>query len=444
MAAADPRVTLLADPPSIPAIAGAARVLVNTVQGGSGVNLKSVEMLFSAAHLVSTPAGVQGLPDEAAACFAVHADAPAFARAVAQALASAGLPAADAAARAQARAPFAPAGAVRVLAESLRPLLRKAAGMSAPIARRPVLGVDFHVWDGIFQGSRSHLIGLYRAAIVMAPEIDFVFFLGQPDRLAQAHAEFTAPHVRLVEMPHRPAPWRLGWQLPRLQRQHRLDLLHMQYRLPFVPAGPCACTIHDVLYETHPQFFSRSFVWQSRLTGRSAARRSALLFTVSEYSRDQISRLYGVPRAAIGITKNGVDFQRFQPGAAGAEAVRALGLEPGNYLLTLGRLEPRKNHVTLLRAYARLGPDAPPLVIVGQRDFSYEAVFEEMAQLQLGARVRLLDRVDDVALPAVLRHAQAVCVPGLCRRLRHARGRGHGQRRAGHHLQHQFTARGGR
>ena len=289
--------------------------------------------------------------------------------------------------------------------------------VNVPAARRPRLGVDFHVWDGIFQGSRSHLIGLYRAAIVQAPEIDFLFFLGQPESLARAHAEFTVPNVRLVAMPHRPAPWRLAWQLPRLQRRHRLDLLHMQYRLPLrvplMPSGPCACTIHDVLYETHPQFFSRSFVWQSRLTGRSAARRAALLFTVSEYSREQIVRLYGVPRQAVAITSNGVDFERFHAGAAGVEVVRALGLEPGRYLLTLGRLEPRKNHVTLLRAYAGLGADAPPLVIVGQRDFSYAAVFDEIQRLQLGARVRLLDRVDDEALPAVLRHARLFVYPAF-------------------------------
>lgn len=287
----------------------------------------------------------------------------------------------------------------------------------AVAARRPRLGVDFHVWDGIFQGSRSHLLGLYRAAITQAPEIDFIFFLGQPETLASAHAEFTAPNVRLVAMPHRPAPWRLAWQLPQLQRQHRLDLLHMQYRLPFalpfVPAAPCACTIHDVLYETHPQHFSRSFVWQSRLTGRSAARRAALLFTVSAYSCDQIVRLYGVPQDAVAITSNGVDFERFKPGDAGAEAVRALGLEPGNYLLTLGRLEPRKNHVTLLRAYAGLGADAPPLVIVGQRDFSYGAVFDEIQRLQLGSRVRLLERVGDEALPAVLRHARLFVYPAF-------------------------------
>ena len=79
---------------------------------------------------------------------------------------------------------------------------------------RPVLGVDFHVWDGIFQGSRSHVLGLYRAAIPMAPDINFVFFLDDPDSLRQAHPEFAAPHVKLVRMPHRPGAWRLACQLP--------------------------------------------------------------------------------------------------------------------------------------------------------------------------------------------------------------------------------------
>ena len=131
LAAADARVTLLSDPPSIPAIAGAARVLVNPVQAGSGVNLKSVEMLFSAAHLVSTPAGVQGMPRDAVACFAVRSDAQAFALAIQQALAPAPCCAeantvAQAEAKARrvaARAPYAPAGAVKVLEDSLRPLL---------------------------------------------------------------------------------------------------------------------------------------------------------------------------------------------------------------------------------------------------------------------------------------------------------------------------------
>ena len=119
LAASDARITLLADPPDMPALVGAARVLVNPVQTGSGVNLKSVEMLFSSASLVSTPAGVQGLPAAAAACFDVQASPAGFAQAL-QAALQAGPPDAVAlAARRSARAPFDAAASAAVLGQAL-------------------------------------------------------------------------------------------------------------------------------------------------------------------------------------------------------------------------------------------------------------------------------------------------------------------------------------
>lgn len=279
--------------------------------------------------------------------------------------------------------------------------------------RRPVLGVDFHVWDGIFQGSRSHLLGLYRAAIRQAPDIDFVFFLDGVDSLRSSFAEFASPNVRLVRMRHAHPLWRLGAQLPWLQVRHRIQLLHMQYRLPFVRFGPCACTIHDLLFETHPEFFPASFVLQSKVTFRSAALRARVLFAVSHFSRAEIERLYGVPAGRTVVVYNGVDRARFSPGSDGLSHVVDLGLEPGGYLLTVGRLEPRKNHLTLVEAYARLPATTPPLVIVGQRDFGFDGVFEAIRRLGLGQRVKVLERVGDDALPAVLRHASIFVYPAF-------------------------------
>ena len=136
---------------------------------------------------------------------------------------------------------------------------------------RPLVGVDFHTFDGIFQGSRSHVLGLFKEAVCMAPEMDFVLFLDNPARLLTEHPEFDLPNVRTVRMPHRPGLVRLGLQLPWLQLREKLDLLHTQYRLPFVPLGPCACTIHDVLFESHPEYFPKTFTLQSKLTFRLAA-----------------------------------------------------------------------------------------------------------------------------------------------------------------------------
>lgn len=278
---------------------------------------------------------------------------------------------------------------------------------------RPTLGVDFHVWDGIFQGSRSHLLGIYTEAIRQAPEIDFIFFLDGVESLREAHEEFRRPNVRLVHMPHRSAPVRLLAQLPWLQWRHGIDLLHMQYRLPFIRVGPCACTVHDLLFETHPQFFPKGFVRQSRITYRIAVRNAALLFAVSQFSKGELTRLYGVDADRIAVTYNGVDRSRFYPGPGGEDVVAALGLEPGNYLLTVGRLEPRKNHTTLVKAYAGLGPSAPRLVIVGQRDFHFDGVLQTIRDLGLSDRVLLLENVRDEVLPAVMRHAMVFVYPAF-------------------------------
>jgi glycosyltransferase involved in cell wall biosynthesis len=278
---------------------------------------------------------------------------------------------------------------------------------------RPRVGVDFHTFDGIYQGSRSHILGLYQEAIVLAPEIDFVFLLGNPDRLRHEHAAFAGRNVHLVATPHASGLARLGWQLAGHQRRQRLDLLHLQYRLPFVPLGACACTIHDTLFETHPEFFTPSFVRMSRLTSRWAVRRAALLFTVSEFSRGEITRLYGIEAARIAVTTNGVDTTRFYPGAEGIGYVRAEGLEPGGYLCTVGRLEPRKNHVNLLRAYALLPAPKPPLVIVGQSDFQSDAIFATVKVLGLQRQVRFMDNVPDHGLPALLRHAAVFVYPSF-------------------------------
>lgn len=287
--------------------------------------------------------------------------------------------------------------------------------MPATSSRRPRIGVDLHTFDGKFQGSRSHLLGLYREAIGLAPDIDFHFLLGEPERLLREEPAFRAPNVRLVEMPHRPALWRLGVQLAQLQRRLQLDLLHVQYRLPFVPLGPCACTIHDILFETHPEHFPSRMRRFLSWTGRRAVQRAAVLYSVSEYSRQSIAHRYGVSAERIEVTANGVDAVRFHPGREGEALINALGLQSGSYVCTVGRIEPRKNHLGLLAAYALMPQPRPPLVIIGQPDPDYDvqAVYDTVQRLGLGDDVRFLDQVTDTQLPALLRHAKLFVYPSL-------------------------------
>ena len=296
--------------------------------------------------------------------------------------------------------------------------------MTTPISslagqtRRPRIGVDFHTFDGLYQGSRSHLLGIYRDAVRRAPEYDFIFFCADPARLRDADAAFGMPNVQCVAMPHRSGLARLGWQLALLQRKHRIDLLHVQYRMPLLPFGPCAVTIHDTLFETHPQFFTKGFLRMARFTGRRSVRKAALLMTVSVFSQGEIARLYGVDPQSVTITGNGVNLARFHPTSPdgsdewnGADLVRALGAVPNQYLITVGRLEPRKNHLNLVRAFAQMAEPRPPLLIVGQRDFEHDEAFAEVGKLGLAKEITFLERVADAELPALVRHARVFVYP---------------------------------
>jgi glycosyltransferase involved in cell wall biosynthesis len=138
-----------------------------------------------------------------------------------------------------------------------------------------------------------------------------------------------------------------------------------------------------------------------------------LVFTVSEYSRREIASRYRVPLDDIGVLSNAWDRSRFFPGGHDSELVSRYGLHPGQYLLTVGRIEPRKNHAKLLRAYARLDGRPPPLVVIGQRDFGYGEFERALRDLPPDRSVRILDDISDAALPAFYRNAMFFVYPSL-------------------------------
>ncbi len=127
-----------------------------------------------------------------------------------------------------------------------------------------------------------------------------------------------------------------------------MDLLHTQYIAP--PFSPCATavTVHDILFESHPEYFGRLFVLRSHLLVRRSVRKSVDIFTVSDFSRRQIAETFRISPSVVHTIHNGVDGARFFPGSEGREFVENLALQAGRYFLTVGRLEPRKNHANLL------------------------------------------------------------------------------------------------
>ncbi len=241
-------------------------------------------------------------------------------------------------------------------------------------------------------------------------------------------AQLLAKHPLARAVPIQLSPRRLTqlWQRLRLPVRAELftgpiDVLHApDFVLPPTRARTLL-TIHDLSFLVHPECAEPSMVRYLGAAVPRALRRADAVLADSQATRQDLARLlgYDLRRAQVVYPGAGSQFRPLPPEAA--EPVRArLGL-PARFLLFVSTIEPRKNLVRLLEAFARalaLSPLAGAfadlqLVIAGRRGWLYNDVFATIGRLGLSERVRVLDYVDDKDLPALYNLAWAFTYPSI-------------------------------
>lgn len=177
---------------------------------------------------------------------------------------------------------------------------------------------------------------------------------------------------------------RLPWELARL----KADLLHAPAFIgPLWAPCPQVITILDLGFLRHPEFFRRGKRLYLQTLTRLSARRAAAVVTISQFSAREITALLGVAPERIHTIYPGIE-PRFRP-LPPAEVARfreAQGL-PERFILYLGTLEPRKNLLTLIQAFARLRNPQLHLVLAGGKGWLYEPLFAEVERLGLRERI---------------------------------------------------------
>jgi len=214
-----------------------------------------------------------------------------------------------------------------------------------------------------------------------------------------------APHgVTALEL----APFnqftRIAWELPRLLRSVDLRLAHFQYLVPPLYRGPSVITVHDLSFELLPELEERFDGWALRRFVPVSARRARVIFTVSEWTRQDILRRYHVPPERVLVTLNGVSSE-FRPD----------GPRPNRppYILFVGALRPRKDPLNAVEAFSRLEGLDLRLVMVGPDKGLYPRVESLIDRHGLTGRVELKGYVTGHELAAMYRGAECVLLPSL-------------------------------
>src|SRR5262245_52084913 len=299
------------------------------------------------------------------------------------------------------------------------------------------IGIDYTpaIWQGA--GIGRYTRELIRAILDQGGDFQYTLFyaaggveranpyLADLDQLRAAH-----PNVRAAPIPLSSRRLTQLWQrlrapLPVELFTGPLDLLHApDFVLPPTRARTLL-TIHDLSFLVHPECAVPSMVRYLRDAVPRRRGRAAAVLADSQATRRDLARLLNYDAAHVTVVYPGVS-PRFRPLLPEeTEPLRArLGL-PERFVLFVSTLEPRKNLVRLLEAFARVGDggwgmgvsDSPSpdlhLVLAGRRGWLYEEIFATIERLGLGKRVRLLDFVDDKDLPALYNLAWAFAYPSI-------------------------------
>jgi glycosyltransferase involved in cell wall biosynthesis len=178
---------------------------------------------------------------------------------------------------------------------------------------------------------------------------------------------------------------------------------------------PTVLTVHDLVYHLFPAYHKRLNYWFLNAAMPLFVRRASALITVSESSKRDLIRLYGVPADKITVVYEAAS-ALFQPAsAAQIAASRARYGLPERYLIALGTIEPRKNLIRLVSALRTLRQQDPQLalVIVGRSGWLYQDFYQELEELDDPRAVLLPGYVPDEQLPAVLSGATALVLASL-------------------------------
>jgi glycosyltransferase involved in cell wall biosynthesis len=189
--------------------------------------------------------------------------------------------------------------------------------------------------------------------------------------------------------------------LPAKVKSANSDLLHMPANIaPVLSPCPIILTVHDTILPQNPRLFPP---WQRNyfLTfGPKSARDAAHIITISESSKRDIIKTFGVSENKVSVISLAVS-PRFTP--IDQSAVQKIkdkyGL--GKFVLTVGSIEPRKNLPLLIKSFSELIKEFPDLSLVHAGPYGWQmgTLQTQIKELGLNNSVHFLGRVslDDLA-----------------------------------------------
>lgn len=137
--------------------------------------------------------------------------------------------------------------------------------------------------------------------------------------------------------------------------------------------------IHDIIPFIHKEYYSLMYRLYLQYFVPMAIKNADKILTVSECSKQDLSKLFNVPKEKIEVVYNSVS-EKFYPLNNDISLSKTNLQLPEKYLLFVGAVERRKNIIGLIKMLDELrrrGYELP-LIIVGKQNYGYKEIKNEL------------------------------------------------------------------
>lgn len=277
-----------------------------------------------------------------------------------------------------------------------------------------LIGVDAVALAGPKAGVARYLRETLSHMIAEAPGVSFVLYSPVPID-AQLPVGDWCVRVPKKGRPPVPGVW-LRDTLPRMIAEDRADVFWGQNQMmPSRWFRPCrrVLTVHDITGSIFPEALRLGHRLSWCLNFRAAVRSADVIVAVSIATASLLSKHVGVPVDSLSVVYPGRtrEIEPVARAAARREVAERFAL-PDSYILTVGTLEPRKDHPTLLAALDRTA-GLPLLVIAGGVGWRSRGILEQVRRAERKGRARYLGRVSDRDLGILYSAARLTVYPSF-------------------------------
>ena len=248
---------------------------------------------------------------------------------------------------------------------------------------------------------------------------DFTYFYGRKfskkiaekqetlDVAARATLKALIREPYILTQPIKELVFKVGSKFIRPDIYHETNYILLPY------SGPQVVTVFDMSIkrfpETHPKqrvtFFNEYF--DKRIHNADH------ILAISEFTKREIIEFTNISPDKITVTHLAPPENFYTPDSIKIERFKKQKQLPENFFLYLGNIEPRKNLITLIRAFEKFSVKSPEthLVLAGEQTWLSEPVIKEIEKLKLENKVILPGYVAEDELPLWYASALAFLYP---------------------------------